>query len=50
MLNPILSLIVYLAEMLISYTFFSNVAERRFNVRKCIIVGLLIFGAGSAFN
>ena len=50
MLNPILSLIVYLAEMLISYTFFSNVAERRFNIRKCIVIGLLVFGAGSAFN
>lgn len=50
MLNPIVSVIVYLTEMLISYIFFSNIFEKRYPSGKCIIIGILLFSAGSAIN
>lgn len=37
-------------EMLISYAFFSQVAERKVTNIKCILVGLLLFGSGVLVN
>lgn len=50
MLNPWVSLAVYETEMLISFVFFSAVFPRRVSGRKCLLVGFLLFGAGSAVN
>lgn len=50
MLNPFVSIVVYLTEMLISYFFFSNSFERKFRVRKILEVGCILFGIGSAIN
>lgn len=50
MLNPTVSCIVYAAEMLISYIFFSRIAERKTSSLKCMLLGLLLFEAGSAVN
>lgn len=50
MLNPWVSLAVYETEMLISFVFFSAVFPRRVSGRKCLLVGFLLFAAGSAVN
>lgn len=50
MLNPVASFCVYWAEMLIAYTYFSGIFERRFQVSRCIITGCLIYSVGSALN
>ncbi len=50
MLNPLFSTIVYLTEMLISYLFFCNIGNRRFSIFKCLVIGCLLFGTGSAMN
>ena len=50
MLNPIASLGVYLAEMVICYFFFSDIFERRTTSLKCLVIGSVIFSAGSALN
>lgn len=50
MLNPIASFCVYWAEMLIAYTFFSGISQRRSTVGKCLLIGLLIYSAASALN
>ena len=50
MLNPIVSFVVYLLEMLISYLFFSRVADRAGPVWKVLLLGVLCFGAASAVN
>ncbi len=50
MLNPVVSLLVYSFEMLISYLFFSQIAERRFSPVLCWLVGLLCFESAAAAN
>ena len=50
MLNPMVSVTVYLTEMLISYIFFSNVFENRLSSRKCLLIGCLLFAMGSVTN
>lgn len=50
MLNPMVSVTVYLTEMLISYIFFSNVFEKRLSSRKCLLIGCLLFAMGSVTN
>lgn len=50
MLNPIASLGVYLTEMVICYIFFSDIFERRTTPLKCLLVGSILFSAGSALN
>lgn len=50
MLNPIASFSVYWAEMLIAYTYFSSIQERRFSVGKCFLCGLILFSGASALN
>ena len=37
-------------EMLISYTFFSQLAEKKVTTIKCIAVGLLLFESGALIN
>lgn len=50
MLNPIVSSVVYLADMMIMYVFFSRVAERKYPTYKCLLLGLLMFELGSLVN
>lgn len=50
MLNPVISIIVYLTEMLISYIFFSNISERKLSSTKCLTIGGLLFATGSVIN
>ena len=50
MLNPLFSLCVYIAEMLISYMFFSSLLESKFKVTKKILVGSVLFTLGSFVN
>lgn len=50
MLNPISSVVVYFVELLISYLYFSNVADRKFSYFKCMAIGCLLFGTGSVIN
>lgn len=50
MLNPFISVVVYFTEMLISYIFFSNTADRRFPSGKCLLIGAAIFGAACMAN
>jgi len=50
MLNPILSCIVWAAEMPIYYLFFSRVARRRFPAWRCLLIGFVLWEIGSAGN
>lgn len=50
MLNPIISGIVFLTEMLIAYIFFSNVFEKRLPTAHCLALGCLFYGLCSAIN
>lgn len=50
MLNPIVSFCVYWAEMLVAYTYFSSIFERRSSVFRCILLGFILFSIGSALN
>lgn len=50
MLNPWVSLVVYQTEMMISFLFFSAVFSRRLSGGRCLLVGFLLFTAGSAVN
>lgn len=50
MLNPTVSYVVYASELLISYIFFSRIAERKATAFKCILIGLLLFELCSAIN
>ncbi len=50
MLNPAVSFLVYIFEMLISYLFFSKVAERRCSPLRCWLFGLLCFEGAAAAN
>lgn len=50
MLNPLLSLSVYIAEMLIAYVFFSNMFERRVSLQKCLLFGGCFFAIASLLN
>lgn len=50
MLNPLISLLIYLTEMWISHIFFSNAFERRYNIKKVLGIGCFLFGIGSVIN
>lgn len=50
MLNPIVSCTVYAFEMLITYTFFSRIAEKSMSTLRLILAGLLLFELGSVCN
>lgn len=50
MLNPVISVIVYFAEMLISYIFFSSTTEKKYASGKCLLIGTALFGAACMAN
>lgn len=50
MLNPFVSLVVYLTEMSISYIFFSSAFNRRYRVSSILGIGCILFGIGSVIN
>lgn len=50
MLNFISSFMVYFLEMLISYIFFSKIAEKKRTYIKCVIIGILLFETGAIVN
>lgn len=50
MLNPVVACLVYFFEMLISYLFFSKVAERRGLPLQCWLIGLLCFDSAAVAN
>lgn len=50
MLNPFVSAIVSFCEMLIAYTFLSNLAERRYHAVKCLLIGICLFAICTAVN
>ena len=50
MLNPVISGIVYAAEMLIFFGFFSRIADKKHSTRKILLIGFLIFETASFLN
>lgn len=50
MLSPVVSLLVYFTEMLISYIFFSSTAEKRYAAGQCLLMGAALFLAASGAN
>lgn len=42
--------LTYFMEMLISYSFFSQIGERKITVIKCVLTGTLLFGSGALVN
>lgn len=42
--------LTYFMEMLISYSFFSQIGERKVTVIKCVLTGTLLFGSGALVN
>lgn len=50
MLNPIASFCVYWAEMLIAYTYFSGIFEKRFATSKAITIGFIFYSCCSVLN
>ena len=50
MLNPLLSLCVYLIEMVISYIFFASLSRPKKNSLRIILVGSLLFSCASGVN
>ena len=50
MLNPIASFCVYWAEMLIAYTYFSGIFEKRFASSKAIMIGFILYSGCSVLN
>ena len=50
MLNPISSGIVYMAEMLVIYVFYSRISENKVSALRCILIGILLFECASVVN
>ncbi len=50
MLNTVSSFMIYFLEMLISYIFFSRIADKKLSYLKCIAVGALLFETGAIVN
>lgn len=50
MLNPITTIIFYITEMLISYTFFSGIAKRKTSIFSILLTGIIIFNLGTIIN
>ena len=50
MLNPIVSSIVYLTEMLVVCVFYSRISENKVSIGKCLLVGFLLFEVASVVN
>lgn len=50
MLNPFFSFLVYQAEMIISYIFFTSIYEHRYTPIKRLLIGSLLFSIGSGIN
>lgn len=50
MLNLSASLIVYLIEMLIAYTVFAYIGDRRHSILVTFLIGAIIFGSGATVN
>lgn len=50
MTNPLVSLVVYPVEFLISYVFFSSAFERRYRVWAVLGIGCILFAVGSGIN
>lgn len=50
MLNPIVSSIVYAAEMLIIFIFFNRISEKKLPILKSFFIGILLFEFGSFIN
>ncbi|MDD5796485.1 MAG: GHKL domain-containing protein [Oscillospiraceae bacterium] len=44
------SFIVYILEMLISYIFFSNIADKKISNTKCLVFGSVVFGIAAIAN
>ncbi len=50
MLNTVSSFIIYFIEMLISYIFFSGIADKKISYIKCVSIGTLLFETGALAN
>lgn len=50
MLNTVSSFMIYFLEMLISYIFFSGIADKKLSYIKCIAIGTLLFESGAIVN
>lgn len=50
MLNTVSSFMIYFLEMLISYIFFSGIADKKLSHIKCITIGALLFETGAIVN
>lgn len=50
MKNPIVSGIVYLAELLVIYVFYCRITEKKVSVWQSLLIRLLLFEFGSAGN
>ncbi len=50
MLNPFVSLVVYITEMSISYIFFSSAFGTKYTLRKVLGIGCILFTSGAIIN
>lgn len=50
MLNPFVSLVVYMTEMSISYIFFYSAYGLRYTLKKVFGIGCILFGIGAIIN
>ena len=50
MLNTVSSFIIYFLEMLISYIFFSRIADKKISYIKCVSIGTLLFETAAIAN
>lgn len=50
MLNTVSSFIIYFLEMLISYIFFSRIADKKMSYIKCVSIGTLLFETAAIAN
>lgn len=50
MLNPVISCIVYMAEMMIAWIFFSGISHKSRSTPLCLLLGIFLFETGAFVN
>ena len=50
MLDPVISFLVYGTEAVISYVFFSNLAQKKYSAMKTFLYSIMLFAWGASVN
>lgn len=50
MLDPVISFLVYSTEAVISYVFFSNLAQKKYSAMKTFLYSIMLFAWGASIN